>query len=788
MRGDEIASDLISSRKMKQLEQRFPVRHVFPELELNQDIDITDLYDKWSDDKMHPLCLGRTSCLISQHPALCDLCRRIFTKESLFTLHKQPLLYQRYRHHKKLDELYCAACSGCWICSSLWMNIHGADEYTPSSHDAQIFEYLTVTIAKHDEEDLYYTLHFIYQGNRREWNRTECKGVQLCVIPRTGKRGSGFSMPFISFAFALTKFEAICEAINEAAVAQDLHPESRLQFAATCLGECEKQHAKCANSPRNTGWQPTRLIDLGPLNRPLEPKLIEVPTTHSESSESYATLSHRWGGKHIFSLTTKTFEHLSRSIDVNDLPKTFQEAFHAVRDLGVRYLWIDALCIIQDSVEDWRKQSALMADVYGNAKFNISSTGGADSTSGLYLQAKFPTDRLCKIELSKSYTWEPGQYYVLNPRFWSTGVSETPLNRRGWVFQERILARRVLHFGRGQLYFECREMDACELFPKGMPDVAAFQSRALGSASNGRFKRQNPNIDGAWLRVAHSMGRLRPNPTLNAYSLWSELVEAYTMMHLTKVGDKLIAISGVAKQMRQILNDQYLAGLWRNHLPFHLLWTKRRDIALNTEPMEYIAPTWSWASINEKVTLYPVTDSDNERILIDIISAETFPVTDDDTGQLVGGCIRLESCLRKCWIARQQLNNSPLDWRRNGRAVARLWLNRQKSCAIYIWPDELDNIFLDNEERERDEVYCMPVHIWWNGEGDCCTEGLILKNASSKPDERWERVYKRFGRFKIPLADTEDTEAFYGLSPPALIQRCKDGSALPLGKLEISLV
>src|SRR5437016_1808654 len=129
-------------------------------------------------------------------------------------------------------------------------------------------------------------------------------------------------------------------------------------------------------------------------------------------------------------------------------------------------------------------------------------------------------------------------------------------------------------------------MDACEIFPDGIPNIRAFQTRTLGFASNGRFKRQDPNIDGAWLREANSMGRLKSNPTLNAYSLWNELVEAYSMMDLTNVGDKLIAISGVAKHMRQIFNDQYLAGLWRKHLPYHLLWTKRRDIPMNTESIE----------------------------------------------------------------------------------------------------------------------------------------------------------------------------------------------------------
>jgi hypothetical protein len=262
------------------------------------------------------------------------------------------------------------------------------------------------------------------------------------------------------------------------------------------------------------------------------------------------------------------------------------------------------------------------------------------------------------------------------------------------------------------------------------------------------------------------------------------------MMDLTNVGDKLIAISGVAKDMRQTLNDQYLAGLWRRHLPYHLLWTKRRDIPMNTESINYIAPSWSWASIHEKVTLYPITDSDHERIVIDITSAETFPAADDDTGQIVGGYIRLTAFLRKCRIAKCRLYTNPTESWQIRQSPPRLWLDHKDPCRIYVWPDELDNIHLDEspDSLQLGEVYCMPVHIWWTDEDDCSTEGLILMKASWYPRKWDEGIYKRFGRFKIALANTRDTEDFYGLSPQALIQRFKDGADLPLEKLEISIV
>ena len=560
--------------------------------------------------------------------------------------------------------------------------------------------------------------------------------------------------------------------------------KSRVQFAIHCLETCAKQHPKCKPRLAPKTWQPTRLIDLGALGGLLEPKLVQFQSNNPRLCQSYATLSHRWGMANVIKLTTETQKAFSNTIDVNALPKTFQDAFNVVKKLRVRFIWIDSLCIIQDSIEDWQKESAMMADVYQHAEFNVSATGALDSTGGLFPGNKFITDLLCAIELSKSYTWTPGEYFIIKPHLWSSGVSDAPLNQRGWVLQERVLAGRVMHFGKEQLYFECKEMDVCEVFPKGMPNIEAFQTRTLGLASNGRFKRQDPSIDGAWLRQSNSMGRLSSSPEFNAYSLWNELVEAYSRMTLTNQSDKLIAISGIAKHMREVLNDQYIAGLWKTHLPFYLLWTKRKDTPMNTEPMNYIAPTWSWASINEKVTMYPITNSDDERILIDIEAVETYPVTDDDTGQLVGGYIRMRAFLRKCWIARCRLYDNPINSWQIQQSPARLWLDIKNSCTIYVWPDELDNIATGDlvSWNKNSQVYCMPVHVWWKEEMDCCcTEGLILKKVS-------DDMYMRFGRFKITLANTKDTIAFFGKDPRELICGFNDGGQVPLTSAIISLV
>lgn len=118
---------------------------------------------------------------------------------------------------------------------------------------------------------------------------------------------------------------------------------------------------------------------------------------------------------------------LCHGIEENNLPRTFKDAVQITRRLGVRYLWLDSLCIVQDDPHDWARESAVMGEVYRNGLFNISATGARDSTQGT--------------------SWG-----VIRAEFWNDNVERAALNRQGWVLQERILSRRVLHFSKEQVF------------------------------------------------------------------------------------------------------------------------------------------------------------------------------------------------------------------------------------------------------------------------------------------------------------------------------------------------
>ena len=176
------------------------------------------------------------------------------------------------------------------------------------------------------------------------------------------------------------------------------------------------------------------------------------------------------------------------------------------------------------------------------------------------------------------------------------------------------------------------KMDACETYPQGLPSIPA-NAHTL-------FKRLDPEVDGRRLRkVSYN----EPDLDLDPYHLWTKVVQAYTSSDLSKPGDKLIAISGIAKRFRSMLNDTHLAGLWLRVLPTKLLWHVNDCRQANglpaKRPPSYRAPSRSGASVDGEVSTGNIN---RDGILITVIKTYVKPLTNDETGQIQDGYIILE--------------------------------------------------------------------------------------------------------------------------------------------------
>ncbi|KAF1836538.1 HET-domain-containing protein [Decorospora gaudefroyi] len=238
-------------------------------------------------------------------------------------------------------------------------------------------------------------------------------------------------------------------------------------------------------------------------------------------------LSHCWGDASFIKLVTRDLPRFKEGLSLDQLPKSFVDAIAVAMFLNVRYIWIDSLVILQDNTEDWAYEASCMELVYKNSVCNIGATASKDSNGGLFFK------RMPETLLPHRWMLE-GVKYELNwvnssSQDWVRSVEEQPLMRRGWVVQERWLCPRMLHFCKEQVYRECRAMNGCEAFPHMDGTVVSLKS--------GR----------------HNV----------AYSQWRKLVRFYSSCNLTFQKDKVVAFSGIAKEIQRESNDVYLAGLWK---------------------------------------------------------------------------------------------------------------------------------------------------------------------------------------------------------------------------------
>lgn len=236
------------------------------------------------------------------------------------------------------------------------------------------------------------------------------------------------------------------------------------------INYCKTNHGICEQWDKSrSDWNPTRLLDVGEDEastiRLYEPRQAEGPVI-------YNTLSHRWGTSNMITLLEANKNEFEQEIPITSLNHVFQDAISTTRRLGVRYLWIDCLCIIQDSQDggDWRMESSRMGEVYKYGYCNISAIKSSYNGSDPCYTDRSPLSirpLAMKLHLGQRHHWnqKPKQYCVTKfLEEWDT-VEAASLNTRGWVFQERLMSPRTIYFGRDQILFECCCSRASERWP-----------------------------------------------------------------------------------------------------------------------------------------------------------------------------------------------------------------------------------------------------------------------------------------------------------------------------------
>ncbi|KAL6790832.1 heterokaryon incompatibility domain-containing protein [Trichoderma sp. SZMC 28012] len=414
---------------------------------------------------------------------------------------------------------------------------------------------------------------------------------------------------------------------KETTLSRDTSSDKCLSWAKAQLDKCVKHHKQCADA--TSDFLPTRLIDVQPLGPDGDVVLRnggDIP-----AGSPYVALSHCWGPNGRTEIKCRTlsgnlFSQLHR-IPRSSLSQTFQDAVDFTRRLGMRFLWIDCICIIQEDKDDWQKEAPRMFDVYHNARLTLAAHHARTSLEGLY--SKSTPDRETHITLPPKVAnemmkrdsggIEKGPIEMIGLQmdpicpFRSNSEDNSellsfeaplknsdrdhydsgPLFTRAWTFQERLVSRRVLVFTANDLAWECNTMLTCECKRSDMDtSIKTDYSKTLEGATSKWYKKKQVTA---------------------REDLWWTLIEQYSRLGITNATDKLPAVAAIAQQLHMTSrqDETYYAGLWSGSLFQDMLWVSdiqdyqnRAARPKNPDPNGvkwWPSPTWSWASVQDPV-------------------------------------------------------------------------------------------------------------------------------------------------------------------------------------------
>ena len=482
------------------------------------------------------------------------------------------------------------------------------------------------------------------------------------------------------------------------------------RWMSTCLAKheaCRETLSGSAIDETMPPTLPTRVIHVGCPEEGLLPRLVQTDGKQAH----YTALSHCWGPPtHHPPMTTQStlVDHLT-GIPWDLLPRTYQDAMVTTRRLGFDYIWIDSLCVVQDSHADWLSESKRMGDVYQHARLTIAASHAADSTQSCFFTRPppLPTVELPHLTAAGSVegsifaTLLPPDYTVISP---DSGV----LAYRAWATQEWLLSRRMVFYTAGCIAWSCKVVSQRET-------GASFHATARNSR-------------------------------------WKNIIEKYSARLLTKQTDRLIALDGVkAALAAKKPDDQCCLGIWRKSMPDQLLWYSLQPAERSGSDLEL--PTWTWASTLHGVRFLTIHGAKNactrfrfnestssltvrgavrkvssvspfatkdiaqphfESVLYDTVSDDMLYALHADGGHIIGGCVLDEGLLMDSDIYCLRLMHRRTQSRASNvvHKVSEEWVLCLRMLA-------------DDESYERVGVGKITTDVPWFQ--DCRTEDICLR-------------------------------------------------------------
>lgn len=417
------------------------------------------------------------------------------------------------------------------------------------------------------------------------------------------------------------------------------------------LEECRTKHPFCwrrdnTHKPIDEAQLPTRLLEI------TNDKFVRLVETEPSQLGRYIILSYCWGPDPNANMqTTRANLHtrLVLGIPQKDLPAAIRDAVTMTSKLNLKHIWVDALCMVQDSPDEMNRELSRMSAYYRNAYLTLTAStlgcnmGFLGTVGRCKKHPNFPLPRdLVPLRTFSLNELEPDRGKLL-PVDSQTVKMETvyvrkenpyqlagePISHRAWTLQEQLLSPRMLFFG-GRVIWFCRAAMRCDggvedwSFDENASDRLArdFQMELIkGKRMKSWNMPSEPRSSSTHLETCRNR---RTDPDLDLHSLWYRIVVDYSHRQLSHPEDKLPALSAVAAEFAHLCGSEYLAGLWRSNLARDLLWSTPEAAPRLTKA--WCAPSWSWASVDEDILFNSTPPSDAVQLAV-IEKAEVEPLT-----------------------------------------------------------------------------------------------------------------------------------------------------------------
>ncbi|KAI0629756.1 heterokaryon incompatibility protein-domain-containing protein, partial [Trametes polyzona] len=425
----------------------------------------------------------------------------------------------------------------------------------------------------------------------------------------------------------------------------DVGSQRSLDLAKQCMDRCKHEHELCCHISAHPYPMsiPARLVDCADPRSPLL-----VQTAGRAGIEAYVALSYVWGVQTpSYRTTTENLPGRINGAPLTSLPRTVQDAIRVTHALGFRYLWVDGLCIVQDSPEDQHREIKYMRQIYRYAALTIIASSASSVDEG-FLQERtqpptlVPTHTLPFIcpgrpdDLASPVLTGTRQLGIIHVEQKSRRPEDAPapepVDLRAWCLQELLMSPRSLIFTHTGLLFRCQttSVNVCGAVRDGFFDPHPLPHELF-----------QPNTS------------IVPRPELrwSVWRAWWQTVHSYSGRSTSYPTDRLVACGGVAEEFGRVLHMDYLAGLWRDTLLRDLLWVKNPQTVQRPRPA-YRAPSWSWAALDGLIVLpnticnapWDGVDEIAEIVACSVrLEDEALPF-----GQVTGGSLVLRVPLIRC--------------------------------------------------------------------------------------------------------------------------------------------